>query len=163
MPPLDACNPRHRPGRPGPLPRFAPVACLEGQARVIAAGHLFRVGAVACVLTLTAAGCVGGGDAHVRTATVGRATVVEIVEAPSVVTARASATVTAPADGTVGSLRAREGQRVRAGQVLLRVGSPDAHRRSGRCGNDALVFGLLRLGPRLLGGAPPPRARGRSS
>jgi HlyD family secretion protein len=96
---------------------------------VSTAGRLSRVGAVAFVLALTVAGCGGGSDAHVRIATVGRATVVEAVAAPAVVTARATATVTAPAEGTVGRLRARDGQRVRAGQVLLRVGSPDAHRR----------------------------------
>jgi multidrug efflux pump subunit AcrA (membrane-fusion protein) len=37
--------------------------------------------------------------------------------------------VTSPADGTVAALRVREGQQVHAGQVLLRVESPDARRR----------------------------------
>ncbi|MDQ1600028.1 MAG: HlyD family secretion protein, partial [Actinomycetota bacterium] len=62
-------------------------------------------------------------------AAVGRATVVEVVEAPATVSARATATVTSPADGTVAALRVREGQQVHAGQVLLRVESPDARRR----------------------------------
>jgi HlyD family secretion protein len=129
MPPLDARDPdialavrdrcrgpRHR------LPRRA-----TGRGR--AARHLTLIGAVASVLALTVAGCGGGSDDPLRAATVGRATVVETVDAPVVVTARATATVTAPADGTVGQLRVHEGQRVREGQILLRVGSPDAHRR----------------------------------
>jgi len=45
------------------------------------------------------------------------------------VVAKASATVTSPADGRVARLRVRDGQRVRAGQVLLRIDSPDARRR----------------------------------
>ena len=53
----------------------------------------------------------------------------EVVEAPATVTARATATVSSPADGTVARLRVREGQQVRAGQVLLRVESPTARRR----------------------------------
>jgi HlyD family secretion protein len=92
-------------------------------------GRLLCVGAVASVLTLTVAGCGSHSDAAVRVATVSRANVVEVVEAPAVVTARATATVSAPADGLVGQLQAREGQQVRAGQVLLRVESPDARRR----------------------------------
>jgi HlyD family secretion protein len=84
---------------------------------------------VASVLAVTVAGCGGGSDTPVRIAIVGRATVVEVVAAPAVVTARATATVIAPADGVVSLLRVREGQRVRAGQVLLLVGSPDAQRR----------------------------------
>jgi multidrug efflux pump subunit AcrA (membrane-fusion protein) len=52
-----------------------------------------------------------------------------VVEAPATVTARATATVSSPADGTVARLRVREGQQVRAGQVLLRIESPDARRR----------------------------------
>jgi multidrug efflux pump subunit AcrA (membrane-fusion protein) len=59
---------------------------------------------------------------------VSRSTVREIVEAPATVTAKASATVTASADGRVGELRVREGQVVRGGAVLLRIESPDARR-----------------------------------
>jgi HlyD family secretion protein len=94
------------------------------------ARRLASAGAVVTILALTVAGCGGGGsDTPVRTAAAVRGLVVEVVEAPAVVTARATATVAAPADGRVGRLRVHEGQRVRAGQVLLRVGSPDAHRR----------------------------------
>ena len=86
--------------------------------------------AVGCAgLSLVLAGCTGGGDPDVEVAEVGRATVVEVVEAAATVTARATATVSAPADGSVARLRVREGQQVRAGQVLLRVESPDTRRR----------------------------------
>lgn len=81
------------------------------------------------VAALVLAGCTGGGDPDIEVAAVGRATVVEVVEAPATVTARATATVSSPADGSIARLRVREGQQVRAGQVLLRVESPDARRR----------------------------------
>jgi multidrug efflux pump subunit AcrA (membrane-fusion protein) len=93
------------------------------------AGHLARVATVLAVASLSLAGCTGGSDHAVEVSAVGRATVVEVVEAPATVSARATATVTSPADGTVAELRVREGQQVRAGQVLLRVESPDARRR----------------------------------
>jgi multidrug efflux pump subunit AcrA (membrane-fusion protein) len=80
------------------------------------------------VVALTAAGCTGGDDPDIRVAKVGRATVVEVVEAPATVTAKATATVSSPADGTVARLRVREGQHIDAGQVLLRVESPQARR-----------------------------------
>ncbi len=88
-----------------------------------------RVAATASAVAIVLAGCTGGGDPAIEVAAVGRATVVEVVEAPATVTARATATVSSPADGTVARLRVREGQQVRAGQVLLRVESPDARRR----------------------------------
>ena len=96
--------------------------------RVITARRAALAAGCAC-LAIVLAGCTGGGDPAIEVATVGRATVVEVVEAPATVTARATATVSSPADGTVARLRVREGQQVRAGQVLLRVESPDARRR----------------------------------
>jgi HlyD family secretion protein len=84
--------------------------------------------AVAVFAVLGLAGCTGDGGGDVEVAKVGRATVTEVVEAPATVTARASATVSSPADGSVAELRVREGQQVRAGQVLLRVESPSARR-----------------------------------
>ncbi len=71
-------------------------------------------------------GCSGGGDEDVVVAPVGRAEVKEIIEAPATVVAKASATVTSPANGTVMDLRVKEGQVVRAGQMLLKIDSPDA-------------------------------------
>lgn len=77
---------------------------------------------------LALAGCSGDDAAGVRVETVGRGTVAEVVEAPATVTARASATVHAAAAGTVVTLRVRDGQQVRQGQVLLRIESPSARR-----------------------------------
>ncbi len=93
------------------------------------AGHRGRVATVLAVAALSVAGCTGSSGSDVEVADVGRATVVEVVEAPAIVSARATATVTSPADGTVAALRVREGQQVHAGQVLLRVESPDSRRR----------------------------------
>jgi HlyD family secretion protein len=84
--------------------------------------------AVAIVAAMALAGCTGGGGADVVVAQVGRATVVEVVEAPATVAARATATLSSPADGSVAELRVHEGQQVRTGQVLLRVESPSARR-----------------------------------
>jgi HlyD family secretion protein len=84
--------------------------------------------AVAIVAAVALAGCTGGGGADVVVAPVGRATVVEVVEAPATVAARATATLSSPADGSVAELRVHEGQQVRTGQVLLRVESPSARR-----------------------------------
>ena len=119
--------------------------------------------AVGCAgLSLVLAGCTGGGDPAVEVAEVGRATVVEVVEAPATVTARATATVSAPADGSVARLRVREGQRVRAGQVLLRVESPDdpasaaAGAAGRRAGSRGRYVGHGAGRPRLPPGRPTP-------
>ncbi len=64
----------------------------------------------------------------VATAHVGRSTVQEVVEAPGAVAARATATLTSPTSGSVASLAVRDGQRVRAGQVLAVLASPTAQR-----------------------------------
>jgi multidrug efflux pump subunit AcrA (membrane-fusion protein) len=87
-----------------------------------------RPAALLVVAALGLVGCTGDGGGDVEVAKVGRATVTEVVEAPATVTAWASATVSSPADGSVAELRVREGQQVRAGQVLLRVESPSARR-----------------------------------
>jgi multidrug efflux pump subunit AcrA (membrane-fusion protein) len=78
--------------------------------------------------TVGLSACTGGGDPAVVVAPVARGTVVEVVEAPATVSARATATLSSPADGTVADLRVHEGQQVRTGQVLLRVESPSAQR-----------------------------------
>jgi HlyD family secretion protein len=85
----------------------------------------------ACLLIfpLTAASC----DAKHTAVSLGaaaRGTVDEIVEAPGSVTARAAATVSSPADGTLAQLRVAAGDRVRKGQVVAVIDSPSAeHRR----------------------------------
>jgi multidrug efflux pump subunit AcrA (membrane-fusion protein) len=86
-----------------------------------------RTRAVAAMLLLAA--CTRGGGPDVTVATVGRADVVEIVNAPGTVAARAQASVSAPAEGTVAELFVRDGDRVKAGQPVLRVASPSAQER----------------------------------
>jgi multidrug efflux pump subunit AcrA (membrane-fusion protein) len=75
---------------------------------------------------VTLAGCTGRDGVDVELATVGRATVTEVVEAPATVVAKASATVTAQAAGRIETLNVEEGQHVNAGDVLLTIDSPDA-------------------------------------
>jgi multidrug efflux pump subunit AcrA (membrane-fusion protein) len=82
--------------------------------------------ALAAVLALAA--CSGNDGPQVTVAPVDRATVTEVVEAPATVTAKATATLSATSDGRVSELRVRDGQQVRAGQVLLRIDSPAARR-----------------------------------
>ena len=72
---------------------------------------------------LTAASC-GDEPSGVRLGTAARGEVAEIVEAPGSVTARAAATVTSPATGTLADLRARPGQRVAKGYVVAVIDSP---------------------------------------
>lgn len=79
------------------------------------------------VLVVGLAGC-SDEDSGIRLGTVGRSTVTEVVEAPATVTAKATAEVTSAADGRITQLRVREGQAVRAGKVLVRIGSPRAQR-----------------------------------
>ena len=72
------------------------------------------------------AGCTSDGGPEVVVGTVGRADVVEIVNAPATVAARAQATVSAPAEGTVAEVYVADGARVKTGDRLLRISSPAA-------------------------------------
>ena len=85
------------------------------------------------VLLLTGAvllaACSGGGGAKVATGLVQRADVREVVDAPGAVTARATSTVSAPADATVVAVLVKDGQAVRKGAVLVRLGSVQAQQR----------------------------------
>ncbi|MEN3360222.1 MAG: HlyD family secretion protein [Mycobacteriales bacterium] len=80
-------------------------------------------------LALGLSGCTGGGNAGIELGDVDRATVTEVVEAPANVQARATVTVTATGDGTVGKLYVTDGQRVPAGAILAMISSPDAQAR----------------------------------
>lgn len=80
----------------------------------------------ATAVALVAAACSGGDAPAVTTAVVSTGDVVELVDAPGSVAARATATVTAAAGGTVDGLAVSDGQQVRVGQVLLRLRSPQA-------------------------------------
>nr|WP_255609080.1 efflux RND transporter periplasmic adaptor subunit [Micromonospora sp. PLK6-60] len=84
--------------------------------------------AVVALTGATAASC-DAEQSPVALAEVGRAAVTEVIDASATVTARAAATLTAPADGTLASLRVQPGQRVRKGQVLAVVSSPQAQDR----------------------------------
>ncbi|MEW2381038.1 efflux RND transporter periplasmic adaptor subunit [Micromonospora sp. NPDC047707] len=119
--------------------------------------RLFTALLAVVVLTgATAASC-GGEESPVALAAAGRAAVAEVVDAPATVTARAAATLTAAADGTLASLRVQPGQRVRRGQVLAVIDSPQAEerlrqarealaaaRRAGRGGGGGGLTGGLR-------------------
>jgi len=86
--------------------------------------------AVAGVLLVssTAASC-GDEPTDVRLGEAARGTVAEIVEAPGSVTARAAATVSAPAAGTLDDLRVEPGRRVSKGQVLAVIDAPELEAR----------------------------------
>ena len=82
--------------------------------------------AVAVIVAAVLAGCSGAAPPAVDVGSVERGEVTEVVEAPANVVAKATATVTAPAAGTVVGLDVADGQTVTAGQVLLRLDSPVA-------------------------------------
>lgn len=92
-----------------------------GLATRLASGLVVVLGA-----SLTLAGCSGDDGPRPLVRPVARATVTEVVEAPATVVPRSAATVTAPASGSVADLLVRDGQQVRAGEVLLRLDSPSA-------------------------------------
>ncbi|GAA2510161.1 efflux RND transporter periplasmic adaptor subunit [Winogradskya humida] len=85
---------------------------------------------VACVLLppLSAASC-GDEPSGVTVGTATRGTVAEVVEASGAVTARAAATVTSPAAGTLGSLLVEPGGKVTKGQVVAIIDSPATEQR----------------------------------
>ncbi|MGP4024484.1 efflux RND transporter periplasmic adaptor subunit [Actinomadura sp. 3N407] len=85
---------------------------------VLVAGALFAGGLSACTG--------GGEDGTVRLGGVERADVSEVVEAPATVSARATAVLRSPAEGTIKRLRVADGDRVREGDVLARIASPAA-------------------------------------
>jgi HlyD family secretion protein len=87
---------------------------------------------VATVLILApalAASACESSDAGIGTDAVRRATVVEVVDVPASVTARAVATLTAPADGRLARLAVEPGESVARGAVVAVVDSPTARRR----------------------------------
>ena len=81
------------------------------------------------VLLLALAGCSDDGGARVQTATVARADVTEVVDAPGTVAARAVASVTAPTAATVAEVLVKDGATVAKGAVLVRLSSPAAQDR----------------------------------
>jgi HlyD family secretion protein len=80
------------------------------------------------LVSLTAASC-GDDDDGVTVGAASRGTVDEIVEAPGSVTARAAATLSAPAAGTLTDLRVEAGQRVSKGTVVAVIDAPELEAR----------------------------------
>ncbi|MCQ0006451.1 biotin/lipoyl-binding protein [Actinomadura madurae] len=68
----------------------------------------------------------GGGDGGVRLGRVERADVSEVVEAPATVSARATAVLRSPAEGTIARLYVADGDPVDEGDVLAKISSPGA-------------------------------------
>lgn len=85
-------------------------------------------GVTAAAIVLVA-GCSGDEAPDVSTGSVDRETVVERVEAPASVVAAASASVAAPATGTVRRVAVKDGGRVSRGDVLFVVDSPETEQR----------------------------------
>lgn len=79
-------------------------------------------------MSLVAAGCQPS-DEGIATGTVGRATVTEVVDVPASVTAKAVATLTAPAEGAVTGLPVAAGSPVAKGDVVAVIDSPAARQR----------------------------------
>jgi multidrug efflux pump subunit AcrA (membrane-fusion protein) len=84
--------------------------------------------AVLLLPALTAASC-GDEPTGITLGAAARTDIAEIVEAPGAVTARGAATLSAPADGTLGDLRVEAGQRVTKGTVVAVIDSPAAEKR----------------------------------
>lgn len=89
------------------------------------------------LFSLTAVSC-GEQPEDVVLGEVTRADIVEVVDAPAVVVARAATTLTAPAEGTLAELWVSPGDEVREGDVLAVIDSPGAERRLEQAG-DALA------------------------
>jgi multidrug efflux pump subunit AcrA (membrane-fusion protein) len=83
---------------------------------------------IVLVLTLSAVSCDDGSEG-IEVGEVGRADVVEVVDAPATVVATAAATLTAVAGGTLAELRVAPGAEVTEGEVLAVIDSPGARRR----------------------------------
>ncbi|MBP2707292.1 HlyD family efflux transporter periplasmic adaptor subunit [Microbispora sp. RL4-1S] len=86
----------------------------------------YRRGILPLLVVVLAAGCSSPEPPSVVLGAVTRTTVSEVVEAPATVGARAVATLTAPASGTVAKLYVQDGETVRKGQTIARISSPQA-------------------------------------
>ncbi|MFI6921607.1 efflux RND transporter periplasmic adaptor subunit [Nonomuraea spiralis] len=85
-----------------------------------------RRGIPPLLVLLALAGCSSEEPANVQLGEVRRAPVTEVVEAPATIGARATATLRSPAQGTIARLYVRDGDRVRKGETLARISSPQA-------------------------------------
>lgn len=78
---------------------------------------------------LVLAGCSADEEPSVEVSPAVLGAVTEVVEAPATVAARASAVLTAPADGRVAELAVGDGGTVAAGDAVLRLAAPEAEQR----------------------------------
>ncbi|MFG1705512.1 efflux RND transporter periplasmic adaptor subunit [Nonomuraea sp. M3C6] len=85
-----------------------------------------RRGFAPLLVLLALTGCTSEEPANVQVGEVRRAPVSEVVEAPATIGARASATLRSPAQGTIAKLYVRDGDRVRKGDLLAKISSPQA-------------------------------------
>jgi HlyD family secretion protein len=93
----------------------------------VASRRYVSVLAVGALLAGVLSACTGGGEGRaVRLGSVARADVAEVVEAPATVSARATAVLRSPAEGTIKRLYVADGDRVREGDVLAKISSPGA-------------------------------------
>jgi HlyD family secretion protein len=95
--------------------------------------------------SLTAAACQPSRDG-IAIDDARRATVTEVVDVPASVTARAIATLTAPADGTLASLTVEPGQAVAKDQVVAVIDSPTAQQRLAQAKAALAAAGRVRGG-----------------
>lgn len=86
-----------------------------------------KLGALLAVVSLLVASCSGDEEPQIEVAPARIGSVAEVVEAPATVAARASATLTAAADGTVAELLVADGDVVTTGQTILTIDSPAAN------------------------------------
>jgi len=100
---------------------------VPGPARARLRPGVLALGIVTLV-SLTAASC-DHDDKGVSVGSATTGTVREIVEAPGSVTARAAATLSAPAAGTLVDLRVEAGDQVRKGDVVAIIDSPELEAR----------------------------------
>jgi multidrug efflux pump subunit AcrA (membrane-fusion protein) len=70
--------------------------------------------------------CSSGEPSNVRIGSVARADVAEVVEAAGTVSARATATLRSPAEGSIKEVRVADGDEVSKGEVVARISSPSA-------------------------------------
>ena len=87
---------------------------------------LWRLVLLMLIPGLLLAACSGDEPSTIRVGAVSRADVAEVVEAPGTVSARATATLRAPAEGTIKDLYVSDGDEVRKGEIVAEISSPGA-------------------------------------
>lgn len=87
---------------------------------------LWRLVLLMLISGLLLAACSGDEPSTIRIGAVSRGDVAEVVEAPGTVSARATATLRAPAEGTISDLHVADGDEVRKGEIVAEISSPSA-------------------------------------